>query len=293
MLATFVALGVVGGLFLWVTSGPQMARVNPRERRPIIDRENDRTLFELQQDIVAELHRTGLWTSDIRTGTTNQGHFLVQGHAPDGKRIGDRSLHKTRLGRIAKKHGYYLDLASSTRDIEFGYANLEPWEKNSSLEDEVIDALEFHDGMGVMTKSKSSKPSTFVLGGVSVAHSKSLRNELERIAKSHQKTFDIIPEKEFGLATIVFAPISDLNYSARHNSHGLRYDDRKGLWIGADSRTLYHVTDTLTGATSVRDGHGLKGVGPNADIRLATRGEADAAGWPAGWTVAASRAPGT
>lgn len=70
----------------------------------------------------------------------------------------------------------------------------------------------------------------------------------------------------------------------------LRYHARKG-WTGQDERALYHVTDNLTGGTQVRRGEDLRAVGPEATIRLATRAEADASGWPQGWTVADHFAP--
>jgi hypothetical protein len=68
---------------------------------------------------------------------------------------------------------------------------------------------------------------------------------------------------------------------------GLTYTEAKG-WTGGDDRTLYLVTDKRTGRTLVRPGYLLKGIGPVADIRVATRNEA-MQGWQsplhAGWTV--------
>lgn len=65
----------------------------------------------------------------------------------------------------------------------------------------------------------------------------------------------------------------------------LKYSETKG-WTGGDSRTLYTVTDLRTGQQTVRPGWNLERVGPVVDIRIATQAEADAAGWPRGWTVA-------
>jgi len=70
-----------------------------------------------------------------------------------------------------------------------------------------------------------------------------------------------------------------------------RWDDRRG-WTGGDSRTLYAFTDRLTGRLyAVRPGGGRRiadAGGPNADVRLATRAEAERL-WQsplhAGWKV--------
>lgn len=192
LLATALTIGVVGGLFLWVTSGPQMARANPQ-----IADNDDRDLIELQQDVMRELHRFGLWNPSIRARVTSQGLLQVKGITPSGEWIG-QAWRGSRLAHIARSHGYVI-LGGHKESIVFGF----------------------------------DKP--------------------------------------------------ELN-TARGNPRGLRFDERKGVWLGAKSRTLYHVTDTRTGHTVVRDI--LKGVGPAVTIRLATRAEADAAGWPAGWIVA-------
>ena len=72
-----------------------------------------------------------------------------------------------------------------------------------------------------------------------------------------------------------------------------RYDERRG-WIGGDSRTLYAFTDRRTGRVFVYPGGGagkklLMHVGPEADVRRATRSEAESL-WQtplhAGWKVA-------
>lgn len=58
-----------------------------------------------------------------------------------------------------------------------------------------------------------------------------------------------------------------------------RYDERKG-WIGGDSRTLYTFTGRVTGGVGVYPGGGagkklLMHWGPDADVRIATRTEAE------------------
>ena len=85
-----------------------------------------------------------------------------------------------------------------------------------------------------------------------------------------------------------------------------KYNARRGLWVGGDSRTLYTFTDPATGrhrtthGTRMSDGTHFKhyriDAGPNADVRVATRAEADAAGYTqggGGWTTLGRlRAPG-
>ena len=66
-----------------------------------------------------------------------------------------------------------------------------------------------------------------------------------------------------------------------------RYDKRKG-WTGGDDRALYAITDTHTGRLSVLPAFGMRGIGPTATVRLATRTEAEEH-WQApltpGWKV--------
>ena len=74
-----------------------------------------------------------------------------------------------------------------------------------------------------------------------------------------------------------------------------RYTERQG-WIGGDSRTLYAFTDRRTGKVGVYPGGGgsnkklLMHVGPEADVRIATRAEAEEL-WQSplkGWNVTGS-----
>lgn len=73
-----------------------------------------------------------------------------------------------------------------------------------------------------------------------------------------------------------------------------RYDERRGMWIGGDTRTLFTFTGKVTGAVGVYPGGGSRGKllmnwGPEATVRLATRAEAEEH-WQkplhAGWKVA-------
>ena len=76
-----------------------------------------------------------------------------------------------------------------------------------------------------------------------------------------------------------------------------RYTERQG-WIGGDSRTLYAFTDRRTGKVGVYPGGGgskkklLMHVGPEADVRVATRAEAEEL-WQSplssGWNVSHAR----
>lgn len=59
-----------------------------------------------------------------------------------------------------------------------------------------------------------------------------------------------------------------------------RYNARRGRWIGGDSRTLYTFTGRQTGGVGVYPGGGvgtnlLMNWGPDADVRVATRAEAE------------------
>lgn len=77
-----------------------------------------------------------------------------------------------------------------------------------------------------------------------------------------------------------------------------KYNARRGLWVGGDSRTLYTFTDPVTGHKTVTQGtqtadgthfkHYRIAVGAGASVRVATRAEADAAGYTqggGGWTT--------
>jgi hypothetical protein len=70
-----------------------------------------------------------------------------------------------------------------------------------------------------------------------------------------------------------------------------RYNARRGLWSGGESRTLYAFTSLATGRTWVVPGGYAMHWGPEATVRVATRDEAEEL-WQrplhSGWTVAAS-----
>lgn len=68
-----------------------------------------------------------------------------------------------------------------------------------------------------------------------------------------------------------------------------RWSDRKG-WIGGNSKTLYTYIDNVTDRIAVAPGgHAHVQVGPNAEVRMATRAEAEML-WQSplhgGWKVA-------
>lgn len=64
-----------------------------------------------------------------------------------------------------------------------------------------------------------------------------------------------------------------------------RFRPKQGTWTGGDSHTLYTFTDTHGGTGEkfkvVRPGGGsrassyMKGIGPNAEVRVATKAEAE------------------
>lgn len=74
-----------------------------------------------------------------------------------------------------------------------------------------------------------------------------------------------------------------------------RFRPKQGAWTGGDSNTLYAFTDKLTGRVVVRPGGGsatrslMRGIGPEAEVRVATRAEAEEK-WQnplhGGWKVA-------
>lgn len=74
-----------------------------------------------------------------------------------------------------------------------------------------------------------------------------------------------------------------------------RFDARRGVWVGGDSRTLYAYTDHRTGSVSIHPGAtspsrvAINAAGPpEGSVRVATRAEAEA-GWQSplhpGWKV--------
>ena len=54
-----------------------------------------------------------------------------------------------------------------------------------------------------------------------------------------------------------------------------RWNDRRGEWVGGDSRTLYAFTGRVTGQTAVYPGGYRFPFGPEVDVRMATRAEAE------------------
>jgi len=65
------------------------------------------------------------------------------------------------------------------------------------------------------------------------------------------------------------------NAAARRGAKLPRYDERKGLWRGGDSRMLYAFTSLLTGITWVAPGGSTMNWGPQVTVRVATREEAE------------------
>jgi hypothetical protein len=65
------------------------------------------------------------------------------------------------------------------------------------------------------------------------------------------------------------------NATARRGAKLPRYDARRGVWKGGDSRTLYAFTSLLTGITWVAPGSSTMNWGPQVTVRVATREEAE------------------
>jgi hypothetical protein len=68
-----------------------------------------------------------------------------------------------------------------------------------------------------------------------------------------------------------------------------RWNEKRGEWVGGDSRTLYAFTGRVTGQTAVYPGRSRFPFGPEVDVRVATRDEAERL-WQSplhsGWKVA-------
>lgn len=106
MLATFLTLGVVGGMFLWVTSGSEMARANP-----------EWWVKHLKNDVHAALQ-------DYRgTGTLTtwkdgkSGGIVVSGVFASERLV-------RRLETIADQYRMLLDLTPTGEDREFGLTTI-------------------------------------------------------------------------------------------------------------------------------------------------------------------------
>lgn len=105
------------------------------------------------------------------------------------------------------------------------------------------------------------------------------------------KTIDVLRAAGFVVEVDSTSSTQELRNAARRGGSLPRYDERKGLWRGGDSRTLYAFTSLMTGRTWVSPGGWVMNWGPDATVRVATRAEAEEL-WQrplhAGWTVADS-----
>lgn len=113
-----------------------------------------------------------------------------------------------------------------------------------------------------------------------------------RVEQVRAKTIDVLRTAGFVVDVDSTSSTQELRNAVAGRRGSLpRYDERKGLWRGGDSRTLYAFTSLQTGRTWVAPGGTEMYWGPEATVRVATRDEAEEL-WQRplhpGWTVAAS-----
>lgn len=110
-----------------------------------------------------------------------------------------------------------------------------------------------------------------------------------RVEQVRARTVDVLRAAGFVVDEAPTSAAPELRNAGRSKSP--RYDERKGVWRGGDSRTLYAFIDPDTGQTEVAPGQSqmLRLYGPGATVRVATRDEAEEH-WQRpldpGWTVA-------
>lgn len=84
-----------------------------------------------------------------------------------------------------------------------------------------------------------------------------------------------------------FSKSEELDKAAGKGDALPTYSDKSG-WKGGEKNRLYHITDKRTGGVQVRPVEHMRGIGPEADVRHATRAEAEQH-WQkplhAGWKV--------
>jgi hypothetical protein len=113
-----------------------------------------------------------------------------------------------------------------------------------------------------------------------------------RVEQVRAKTIDVLRAAGFVVDVDSSSSMQEMRNAAASRRGSLpRYDERKGLWCGGDSRTLYAFTSLQTGRTWVAPGATEMYWGPEATVRVATRDEAEEL-WQRplhpGWMVAAS-----
>lgn len=113
-----------------------------------------------------------------------------------------------------------------------------------------------------------------------------------RVEEVLARTIDVLRAAGFVVDVDATSAPQEMRNAAAQRRGGLpRYNARRGLWSGGDSRTLYAFTSLATGRTWVVPGGYDMHWGPEATVRVATRDEGEEL-WQrplsSGWTVAAS-----
>lgn len=113
-----------------------------------------------------------------------------------------------------------------------------------------------------------------------------------RVEEVRAKTIDVLRAAGFVVdVDATSSPQEMRNAAAQRRGSLPRYNTRRGLWSGGDSRTLYAFTSLATGRTWVVPGGYDMNWGPEVTVRVATRAEAEEL-WQRplhpGWSVAAS-----
>jgi hypothetical protein len=89
-------------------------------------------------------------------------------------------------------------------------------------------------------------------------------------------TIDVLRAAGFVVEADSIGSMQELrNAAARRRGSLPRFDERKGMWRGGDSRTLYAFTSLMTGRTWISPGGWTMNWGPQVTVRVATRAEAE------------------
>ena len=116
-----------------------------------------------------------------------------------------------------------------------------------------------------------------------------------RVEQVRARTIDVLRAAGFVVDGDSSGSVQEVrNAGARRRGALPRYDERKGLWRGGDSRTLYAFTSLQTGRTWIAPGGTKMYWGQEATVRVATRDEAEKFWQPQlhpGWQVASTETP--
>jgi hypothetical protein len=111
-----------------------------------------------------------------------------------------------------------------------------------------------------------------------------------RVEEVRGKTMDVLRAAGFVVDVDATSSPQEMRNAAGQRRGALpRYNARRGMWSGGDSRTLYAFTSVVTGRTWVVPGGYQMNWGPEVTVRVATRAEAEEMWQPSlhpGWTVA-------